>query len=70
MNTAIRFLQVQPRRAYDSPNMKLWACIVDGVIIAYTDEPETLMNDEPRNNHLETGVHRLMIKEGHELCSL
>jgi hypothetical protein len=53
MNTAIRFLQVQPRRNHDSKNMKLWACIVGGKIIAYTDEPATLAAGLPRVNSFD-----------------
>jgi hypothetical protein len=69
MNTAVKFFQVQPRRRHDSPTMKLWACVVDGKIIAYTDEPETLAADLPRVNELAYVSHPVKNIRYHELLN-
>jgi len=60
MNTAeITFVPIKPRRRHDSPNMKVWACVYNGKVLAYTDEPETLMAGLPRNLRIITPEHKL-----------
>lgn len=54
MNTAdITFVPVKPRRAGDSPTMKLWAVMCQGKVVFYTDEPETYAADLPRANSFD-----------------
>ena len=50
MNTSneMTFIPVEPRRKNDSATLKIWAIVINGQIVGYTDEPETLKAGLPR----------------------